>query len=243
MMREEEEEEEQEVVEMKPAWLQGLMAETFFAACGVHQNRRKNEKNIFCLNCCLSFCPHCLPSHHPSHPLLQVRRYVYQDVIRLDDLEKLIDCSYIQPYTINSAKVIFLNQRAQSRSCKGSGNPCFTCDRILQDPFNFCSLSCKVDHMVYHGEDLSSILYRFDESDFSISQFEGLRVDASDDGQITPSSILEDPLEYGGPNYGTGNSESGLVRRNTKNKGGFLPGIMLSLSNRRKGAPQRSPLS
>lgn len=26
----------------------------------------------------------------------QVRRYVYQDVIRLDDLEKLIDCSYIQ---------------------------------------------------------------------------------------------------------------------------------------------------
>lgn len=26
----------------------------------------------------------------------QVRRYVYHDVVRLDDLEKLIDCSYIQ---------------------------------------------------------------------------------------------------------------------------------------------------
>lgn len=100
---------------MKPAWLEALMAETFFHTCGLHQNRRKNEKNIFCLDCCQSFCPHCLPSHH-SHPLLQVRRYVYQDVVRLDDLEKLIDCSYIQPYTINSAKVIFLNQRAQSRS-------------------------------------------------------------------------------------------------------------------------------
>lgn len=49
-----------------------------------------------------------------------------------------------QPYTINSAKVIFLNQRAQSRSCKGSANSCFTCDRILQVPFSFCSLSCKV---------------------------------------------------------------------------------------------------
>lgn len=59
------------VAAMKPAWLQGLMAETFFAACGVHENRRKNEKNIFCLDCCQSFCPHCLPSHH-SHPLLQV---------------------------------------------------------------------------------------------------------------------------------------------------------------------------
>ena len=56
---------------MKPAWLDGLMAETFFAGCGVHENRRKNEKNVFCLECCQSVCPHCLPSHR-SHPLLQV---------------------------------------------------------------------------------------------------------------------------------------------------------------------------
>ncbi|KAL8508595.1 hypothetical protein ACS0TY_019007 [Phlomoides rotata] len=249
MMREREEDEhgaEEEEVVMKPAWLEGLMAETFFAGCGVHQNRRKNEKNIFCLNCCLSFCPHCLPNHLPSHPLLQVRRYVYQDVIRLDDLEKLIDCSYIQPYTINSAKVIFLNQRAQSyrSSCKGSGNSCFTCDRILQDPFHFCSLSCKVDHMVYQGEDLSSILFRFDESDFGISQFEDLRVDPSDDDRITSSSILDDPLHgYEGSDYQMGDPRPGIGRKNSNSKGGFLPGIMLSLSNRRKGAPHRSPLS
>lgn len=56
---------------MKPAWLEGLLAETFFEACGVHDTRRKNEKNIYCLLCCHSFCPHCLPSHN-SHPLLQV---------------------------------------------------------------------------------------------------------------------------------------------------------------------------
>lgn len=55
----------------KPAWLQGLMGETFFGGCGVHENRRKNEKNVFCLHCCLSICPHCLHSHR-SHPLLQV---------------------------------------------------------------------------------------------------------------------------------------------------------------------------
>ncbi|CAA2983454.1 uncharacterized protein LOC111391476 [Olea europaea var. sylvestris] len=232
---------------MKPAWLKGLMEEKFFEQCGIHQNHRKNEKNIFCLNCCRSFCPHCLPSHSPSHPLLQVRRYVYHDVIRLDDLEKLINCCYIQPYTINSAKVIFLNQRAQSRSCKGSGNTCFTCDRILQEPFNFCSLSCKVDHMTCQGEDLSSILFRFDESDFTI---EGLHIDALDDAQMTPDSFLEDPIleeyrESSHTSYGIGNSaifkETEAEKR--KGKGGFLPGIMLSLSNRRKGAPQRSPLS
>ncbi|CAN4081807.1 unnamed protein product [Withania somnifera] len=237
---------------MKPAWLEGLMAEKFFAGCGVHQNRRKNEKNIFCLECCRSFCPHCLPQHH-SHPLLQVRRYVYQDVIRLDDLEKLIDCSYIQPYTINSAKVIFLNQRAQSRSCKVSGNSCFTCDRVLQDPFNFCSLSCKVDCMVYHGEDLSNILYRFDDADFALSQFEGLHVDTSDlideESQITPNSILEDPLECKASSCSnnirgnSGISHDGRVVKNKKKGSGFFPGLVLSLSNRRKGAPQRSPLS
>ncbi|XP_052200859.1 protein RGF1 INDUCIBLE TRANSCRIPTION FACTOR 1-like isoform X1 [Diospyros lotus] len=239
----------------KPAWLQGLMAETFFAACGVHENRRKNEKNIYCLDCCQSFCPHCLSSHH-SHPLLQVRRYVYHDVVRLDDLEKLIDCSYIQPYTINSAKVIFLNQRAQSRSCKGSANICFTCDRILQEPFHFCSLSCKVDYMVYQGQDLSGILHRFSESDFSLSQFEGLRMDGpelvDDDGQIsTPSSILEDPLQFRAMTscsddaMGSSGIPRGDSERKKKKKGsGFLPaGIVLSLSSRRKGAPHRSPLS
>ncbi|XP_042026952.1 protein RGF1 INDUCIBLE TRANSCRIPTION FACTOR 1-like [Salvia splendens] len=206
---------------MKPAWLQGLMAETFFVACGVHDNCRKNEKNIFCLNCCLSFCRNCLLSHHPSHPLLQIRRYVYQDVIRLDDLEKLIDCSYIQSYTINSAKVIFLHQREHSRSCKGSSNSCFTCHRILQDSFHFCSLSCKVDYMVHQGNDLSGILSKLDHSNFYISRFEDLRVDVADDRE--------------GSDYRHRASNS-----RSKKKGGFL---VLSFGSRRKGAPQRSPLS
>ncbi|CAA0823818.1 PLATZ transcription factor family protein [Striga hermonthica] len=222
------------------AWLRGLMSENFFASCGAHQNfRSKNEKNIYCLICCLSFCHHCLPSHHPSHPLIQVRRYLYQDVIRLDDLEKFIDCSFIQAYTINGAKVIFLNERAHSRGpCKGSStaNPCSTCHRLLQNSFHFCSLSCKVYHMLYQGEELSSITWRF-ESDFSISQLDDLRADVSSDD--APNSILEDPLEYGGSNFETGSSGSRTVQRNSNNRRRF----MMSLSNRRKSTPQRSPLS
>lgn len=96
--------------------------------------------------------------------------------------------------------------------------------------------------MVTRGEDLSSILCRFDESDFAISQFEGLHMDGSDhEGQITPNSILE----LGGSHYEMGRAESseggpGLVR-NSRTKRGFMS--MVSLSNRRKGAPHRSPLS
>ncbi|XBH77718.1 hypothetical protein VPH35_104146 [Triticum aestivum] len=113
-----------------PGWVGGLVEESFFVGCEAHESRRKNEKNIFCLACCTSICPHCAPAHR-HHPLLQVRRYVYNDVVRLGELEKLIDCSYVQPYTINSAKVIFLKPRPQSRPFKGSGNVCLTCDRIL----------------------------------------------------------------------------------------------------------------
>lgn len=54
--------------------------------------------------------------------------------------------------------------------------------------------------MVYQGEDLYGILHRFDESDFSYSQFEGLRVDGlegiDEDGQITPNSVVEDPSQF-----------------------------------------------
>ena len=40
----------------------------------VHENHRKNKKNIFCLHCCLIICPHSLP-RNCSHPLLEVQLY------------------------------------------------------------------------------------------------------------------------------------------------------------------------
>lgn len=104
----------------------------------------------------------------------------------------------------------------------------------------------QVDFMVYQGEDLSNIIYRFDDSEFALSQFEGLHVDTSDlideESQITPNSILEDPLECRGSSCS--NNVMGNSGISHKKKGsGFFPGLVLSLSNRRKGAPQRSPLS
>uniref|UniRef100_A0A0D9YMZ4 B box-type domain-containing protein n=1 Tax=Oryza glumipatula TaxID=40148 RepID=A0A0D9YMZ4_9ORYZ len=242
-------------MEMRPGWVGGLVEESFFVGCPAHESRKKNEKNIFCLACCTSICPHCAPSHR-HHPLLQVRRYVYNDVVRLGDLEKLIECSYVQPYTINSAKVIFLKPRPQSRPFKGSGNVCLTCDRILQEPFHFCSLSCKVDHVMLHGGgDLSDIILLHPHhhpntatAASAFPRFEDLRVGADDDAAAITAATPEG--RYGGGGGGSsdngggggGGGEAGEVKRKKKKGGGFFPQI-LGLGSRRKGAPHRSPLS
>lgn len=250
----------------RPGWVGGLVEESFFVGCEAHESRKKNEKNIFCLACRTSICPHCAPAHRHHPPLLQVRRYVYNDVVRLDDLEKLIDCSFVQPYTINSAKVIFLKPRPQSRPFKGSGNICLTCDRILQEPFHFCCLSCKVDHVMMQGGDLSNILYMSGEPDVAcFPRFEDLRVGGGgsgssaylhvdNGGQVTPNSILEDTLamhhhqyhHYGINGGGSGSSTGSGAPKKKKGGGGgggFFPKIVLSLNNRRKGEPHRSPFA
>lgn len=71
-----------------------------------------------------------------------------------------------------------------------------------------------------------------------------------DDDQITHSSILEDPLmQYKASSCSNDASSNSVISREPdiirkKKKGsGYLPGIVLSLSSRRKGAPHRAPLS
>ncbi|KAF3494308.1 hypothetical protein DY000_02056742 [Brassica cretica] len=140
-----------------PAWLEVLLKEKFFNACLDHQEEKKNEKNILCIDCCLSICPHCLPSH-TSHRLLRIRRYMYNDVLRVEDGSKLMDCSLIQPYIVNGSKVVFINERPHPRQFRGSGNFCSTCDRSLQSPYLFCSLSCKISDVIMRQRGLSGFL-------------------------------------------------------------------------------------
>ncbi|KAL8495597.1 hypothetical protein ACS0TY_019644 [Phlomoides rotata] len=235
-----------------PEFLSSLLTEKFFNACITHQDARKNEKNCFCLDCCEGICPHCLTNHR-NHRLLQIRRYVYHDVIRLVDAEKLIDCARVQSYTTNSAKVVFLNQRPQtSRPARVSGRLCITCDRNLQESFLYCSLSCKLHHIIGTGCNLS--MYLRD------CQFLAFPEPGLDDGQMTPDSVLE---QGGSLRTESGSSGGGLVdspnlcctattevvRKKRSNLTGchFRPScrpvseMSESMMNRRKGIPHRSP--
>lgn len=80
-------------------WLSTLLHSKFFGSCIQHQEHRKNEENVFCLDCSLGICRHCT-TDHGLHRRLQICKYVYHDVVRLQEMQKHLDCSKIQVFSV-----------------------------------------------------------------------------------------------------------------------------------------------
>ncbi len=248
-------------VPQKPAWLQALLSEKFFVPCTKHATSKKNERNVFCVDCNGGVCQHCVSSHN-RHCLLQIRRYVYHDVIRLHDIQRLLDCSQVQTYIINSARVVFLNQRPQPRPAKGLGNACGTCERSLQDSYSYCSVACKVDAVMRQGRDSSSLLPG--TNDLPFASFPGLPAGSlKAEKAVIDEDLMEDSPFDDIPTQSSSNrtasdgigcgtitsTASTLLLMPKKIRSGRISthatspkSVLLPVSaKRRKGTPRRSP--
>ncbi|CAL1398324.1 unnamed protein product [Linum trigynum] len=136
-----------------PAWLESLLSTAFFSVCRLHRDAARSECNMYCLDCKGdSFCFYCRSSRHKDHQVIQIRRSSYHDVVRVGEIERLLDISGVQTYVINSARVMFLNERPQPKSSKGVAHICEICGRSLLDTFRFCSLGCKLVRIKRNGD-------------------------------------------------------------------------------------------
>ncbi|KAM7463388.1 hypothetical protein LguiA_031509 [Lonicera macranthoides] len=210
-------------------WLSTLLHSKFFGSCVDHRHLRKNEKNVFCIDCNLCFCKHCISSSvHCLHRRLQICRYVYHDVVRLQDIQKFLDCSKIQTYKINGEKAVHLNPRPQSKESKSSksknGAFCEACGRHIQDfPNKFCSIACKVSTVVEMSKDQSHKLMSIPISEFEELSFkENYDTEENTSEKESSISAAESSEEF-----------QAWVSSTLKPK---------KQANKRKGVPRRAPL-
>ncbi|KAL4361147.1 hypothetical protein GQ457_04G010220 [Hibiscus cannabinus] len=215
-------------IKKKTDWLSTLLESEFFGPCFDHQDLRKNDKNVFCIDCCLEFCRHC--KAHSQHRSLQICKYVYQDVVRLQEMQKHLDCSKIQTYKINGEKAVHLNPRPQAKDAKPStksktGAACESCRRYLQDPPNrFCSIACKVSAVNVKPKGQSRKI------ELQIQEFHSL---SWKDNQNSEASSEEKQSSLSSTDLSEEETKTWVIKS-------LKPRKQL---NKRKGTPQRSPLS
>ncbi|KZV14029.1 hypothetical protein F511_44582 [Dorcoceras hygrometricum] len=197
-----------------PPWLEKLLTTAFFTACPIHGATPRSECNLFCVDCSVddAFCHYCRSSNHIDHRVIQIRKSSYHDVVRVSEIHKFLDIGGVQPYVINGARVLFLNERPQSRIGKTVSQVCEICKRGLLDACRFCSLGCKLVG-----------IRREEDASFSI---DGENKEVIERKSVSTSSSSSSKVEE-------------ELREASQQD--IYPPTPPSSSRRRKGIPQRAP--
>ncbi|CAM6103829.1 unnamed protein product [Calypogeia fissa] len=131
---------------LAPSWLPGFLQAEYFTACHEHIHPKVQNRNYYCVDCDRGpMCKEGRLIKHGMHKVLQVRKGLYDDVVRVNDIAKLVDITNIQTYYINGASVVFLRSRPQAKPPKRRF--CQNCNRSenksVQELVRLCSLGCK----------------------------------------------------------------------------------------------------
>ncbi|XP_042519146.1 uncharacterized protein LOC122092910 [Macadamia integrifolia] len=147
------------------------------------------------------------------------RRSSYHDVIRVNEIQKVLDITGVKTYIINSARVVVLNERPQPSQGKDT---CEVCDRSLLDSFRFCSLGCKIVGTSSNFRRKKQHLGKAfdDEESYSSSHGNGKNKVQS----FTPSTPLPTVV-----NYRTANRRKGIPHRTPM--GGLKKSVILCEAN------------
>ncbi|RDY12933.1 hypothetical protein CR513_02214 [Mucuna pruriens] len=162
-----------------------------------------------------------------SSGVMQIRRSSYHDVVRVAEIHKVLDISGVQTYVINSARVLFLNERPQNQpktnnnvvgSGKSNSHLCEICRRNLLDPFRFCSLGCKLVGIKKNGN-----------ASFVLSAKKDEEIGRMHEGRLASKEELREGIHT-------------QVYQSTSSTH-LRPSLQAcSNSRRRKGVPHRAPL-
>ncbi|KAK9996032.1 hypothetical protein SO802_020718 [Lithocarpus litseifolius] len=132
-----------------PPWLKPMLGESFYKKCKLHSICPKFGCNRYCLDCMDgALCPDSIDYDHQGHRVLHIRKSAKHDVIKASDIQEYLDLTGIQSGTINRGKVVFLRKHTTRKakfivSEADYTNKCEACWCNLQEPFCFCSLSCR----------------------------------------------------------------------------------------------------
>nr|CAB3449187.1 unnamed protein product [Digitaria exilis] len=133
-----------------PAWLRPMLDTEYFGGCLDHPQARGSRGagacNLFCTGCPdRAICASCLPSH-PGHKTIQIRRSSNSNVVRVADVEDLLQVSDVQPYLLNGHAAVFLKKRPMAGKGRAGEVRCEECERtLLNAAYRFCSIGCKLD--------------------------------------------------------------------------------------------------
>ncbi|ONK73796.1 uncharacterized protein A4U43_C04F35470 [Asparagus officinalis] len=183
--------------ETPPLWLHKLCSEKFFNACSIEHrglDENKSEKDVFCINCCSSFCKGCIyGTGHDTHQFFQIRSYDSKNAVRVEDLDKIFLSDGIQSYTYEEIEVVFIEKRTPTSEQNLSGNCCRMCQCHITDGSLYCSLHCKMIFLSINGG-LKECIKR--EGDENIDNAETIK-ELTDERGLMPASSLQ-PTESAG---------------------------------------------